>query len=76
MDSTPGYVDTITGATGLTFMSNIAVRDALDKLESNNHQPSPFYRNTQILVSGVSHVDSHNIKSCIHMNNLARDAAG
>jgi len=26
----PGYVDTISGATGLTYMSNIAVRDALD----------------------------------------------
>ncbi|NLJ74974.1 MAG: FMN-binding protein [Firmicutes bacterium] len=31
MNSTPGFVDTITGATGLTQMSNIAVRDALDK---------------------------------------------
>ncbi|NLM40637.1 MAG: FMN-binding protein [Firmicutes bacterium] len=30
MESTPGFVDTISGATGLTYMSNIAVRDALD----------------------------------------------
>jgi uncharacterized protein with FMN-binding domain len=29
--SEPGYVDTISGATGLTQMLNIAVRDALDK---------------------------------------------
>lgn len=29
--SEPGYVDTITGATGLTAQSNHAVRDALDK---------------------------------------------
>mgnify|MGYP000887940011 FL=1 len=31
MQSEPGYVDTISGATGLTLMSNLAVRDALDK---------------------------------------------
>lgn len=30
-DATPGYVDTITGATGVTDMGNIAVRDALDR---------------------------------------------
>lgn len=30
IESTPGYVDVISGATGLTYMSNIAVRDALD----------------------------------------------
>ena len=26
MEQTPGFVDTISGATGLTYMSNIAVR--------------------------------------------------
>lgn len=30
-NATPGYVDTITGATGLTFTGNIAVRDALSR---------------------------------------------
>lgn len=29
--SEPGYVDVISGATGLTHMSNLAVRDALDR---------------------------------------------
>ena len=31
LESEPGYVDIISGATGLTEMSNIAVRDALDR---------------------------------------------
>lgn len=31
LQSEPGFVDTISGATGLTQMSNIAVRDALDR---------------------------------------------
>ena len=31
LESEPGYVDIIKGATGLTEMSNIAVRDALDR---------------------------------------------
>lgn len=31
INSEPGYVDTISGATGLTQMSNIAVRDALNR---------------------------------------------
>lgn len=31
IESEPGYVDTISGATGLTLMSNLAVRDALDR---------------------------------------------
>ncbi len=30
LDAEPGFLDTITGATGATFMWNIAVRDALD----------------------------------------------
>ena len=41
LESEPGYVDIISGATGLTEMSNIAVRDALDRASPDKSPTSP-----------------------------------